>query len=238
MAKHRFYCPDSLIGPRVELTGTEAHHLLNVLRLGPGQEVELFDGRGTAAIARIEETGRKQATLTVISTQPSFGEMPSPLILATAIPKGERFRWLIEKATELGVTRLIPLQTERSVVDPRSAKLDKMRAAIVAASKQCGRSTLMQLDAPMQWDDFLSLDLGEATRLLGHPGEQSWTSSLVPTGNSTVIAIGPEGGFSEEEIEQAREHGATLVNLGPRILRLETAALALVSLCAAVLEGH
>ncbi len=234
MTHPRFYLPALADGATAELVGPEAHHLHNVLRLKPGTEIELFDGQGTEATARIESATKQRAVLSILSRNPATTELSAPLILATAVPKGDRFRWLVEKATELGVTQLVPLQTQHSVVDPRAAKLDKMRAAVIAASKQCRRARLMQITPPQTWEQFVS-ELPQPTRLLvAHPGGEPWRGELIAAGEATAVGIGPEGGFSDAEIELAKSR-AIPVDLGPRILRIETAALALIAMCGAAI---
>jgi len=232
----RFYLTANLNGPTAELLGPEAHHLHNVMRLQPGDEIELFDGDGTEATARVESASKKRVVVSILSRQPGAAELPAPLVLATAVPKGDRFRWLVEKATELGVTRLVPLQTERSVVDPRATKLEKMRAAVIAASKQCRRAQLMEITPLQNWSEFLTSLPASDPLFIAHPGGAAWRADWVAGDQPTVICIGPEGGFSDVEISLANAR-ATLVDLGPRILRIETAALALVALCGASLRS-
>ena len=123
----RFYCPDSPVNGRVLLEGDEARHLIRVRRVARGECVEIFDGRGSAIRAEVADLGRDRVELVVLGPAVSIREPRCLLTLATAVPKGERFDWLVEKATELGVARLTPIVTERSVVDPRSAKLDRLR---------------------------------------------------------------------------------------------------------------
>ncbi|CAN5872011.1 16S rRNA (uracil(1498)-N(3))-methyltransferase [soil metagenome] len=227
----RFYCPEPIVAGLVRLTGDEAHHLARVRRLGPGDRVELFDGLGRTYRAQVAEVGRDRVALR-IEGEPQL-EPPTAveLTLATAVPKGDRFDWLIEKATELGVDRLIPLRTERSVVDPRSAKLDRLRRRIVEACKQSGRSRLMALGDPIDWADlFVSPELPEA-RWIAHPAATGdpWGIEAAPGPTPmgrVIVAIGPEGGFSEGEVAQANAQGWRRLGLGPTILRVETAALA------------
>jgi 16S rRNA (uracil1498-N3)-methyltransferase len=160
------------------------------------------------------------------------------LTLAAAVPKGERFDWLVEKATELGVERLVPLVTERSAVDPRATKLERLRRRIVEASKQCGRNRLMVLEAPMPWSEWLSAAPASATRLLAHPGgppPRSWP--VVPVGGEAALSIGPEGGFSEPEVDAASAAGWRVVALGETLLRIETAAVAGVAMILARVEA-
>jgi 16S rRNA (uracil1498-N3)-methyltransferase len=221
----RFYCPDPPLDGRATLEGDEARHLIRVRRVAVGELVELFDGRGSAYRAEVVSIGRDRAVLAIVE---SFeGDRPPSfrLTLATAVPKGERFDWLVEKATELGVARLIPLVTERSVVDPRSAKLDRLRRVIVEASKQCRRNRLMDLEPPTAWDSLLQA--AGSTRWIAHPGAPGMVSTgLRPGTGSAILAIGPEGGFSDAEVARGIEAGWRTVGLGSTILRVETAALA------------
>lgn len=234
----RFFYPDLPPGGRVTLEGDEAHHLVRVRRLGPGDQVELFDGRGGALAARVGQIGRGTVELTLVGEPLPDRAAPCELTLATAAPKGDRFDWLVEKATELGVTRLVWLRTERSVVDPRSAKLDRLRRAIVEAAKQCGRNRLMRLDGPVPWADLLR-DPTAPVRLFAHPGglpASAWPRA--GTDRPAILAVGPEGGFSDREVEAARGAGWQAVDLGRTILRVETAAVVGSALILAGSEGE
>ena len=192
-----FYCPDPPRDGRLHLNADESRHLTRVCRLGVGDRIEVFDGRGFVADRagpgrwrRRRRAGRR-------------GELssrklrhPVSLTLATAVPKGDRFDWLIEKATELGVDRLIPLVTDRSVVDPRGSKLDRLRRSIIEASKQCRRARLMVLDDPIEWTKLIA-SFPDATRFLADPGGMPpprWPS--IPRGGAVVLAVGPEGGLT------------------------------------------
>ena len=234
--RNRFYCPGSLETATAHLAGSEAHHLINVLRMQPGEEVELFDGQGSCAVARIEQTGRRGVDLQILLRNDPEPHSFTQITLATAVPKGDRFRWLIEKATELGVDRLVPLKTARSVVDPGEAKLEKLRATVISACKQCGRSRLMQIDAPMLWDRFVEQHLRGAAAFVGDMSGSPWEAIPASLTEPTVIAVGPEGGWTADELSLARNAGATIVSLGRWILRIETAAVALATLCTAAGE--
>ena len=230
----RFYLPSELNVAAVELAGSEAHHLLHVLRCQVGEKVCLFDGNGTEATARIAAVTKRTAELEIVATRSPEGPEHTQLILATAVPKGERFRWLVEKSTELGVNRLIPLQTSRHVVDPGSGKLEKMRQTVIAACKQCGRNRLMRIGEATPWSTFLENECRDQPVFVAHSDGQPSHEAVRPTGSATatsiVLAVGPEGGFTDAEIDEAVQLGATLVSLGPRILRIETAALAMATL--------
>jgi len=214
------------------LTDAEAHHGKDVLRLSSGAAVELFNGRGLVAEAVVQVVGRRELSCQVLSarTEPE----PTPRVtLATAVPKGERFDWLVEKATELGVSRLIPLITERSSVDPRDSKLSRLRQTVIAACKQCRRAHLMELTEATRWQDFLKGAAGHSL-FIAHPdgSQHSDIGNLMnPSGdaNEVFLLVGPEGGFTAGEIDQATASGGRLVSLGQHLLRIETAGMLLAS---------
>jgi 16S rRNA (uracil1498-N3)-methyltransferase len=233
----RFYCPDTPVGGRVVLVGDEARHLIRVRRVDLGECVEIFDGRGSSTQAEVAAMGRDRVELTVLGPSESRPASKCSLTLATAVPKGERFDWLVEKATELGVARLVPLVTDRSVVDPRSAKLDRLRRVIVEAAKQSRRDRLMELDPPTPWDSLIGSGRS-AVRLIAHPGASGIASTgLRPDGGAVILAIGPEGGFTSAEVDRAIDAGWRAVGLGPTVLRIETAALAGCSTLLALAEA-
>ena len=215
----------------VVLDGAEARHLSSVLRLGPGDAVELFDGRGAWAGAEIVGVGRREIELAIRESGHDAAVQGPELVMATAIPKGDRVRSLVEKLTELGVDRLVPLKTRHSVVHPRDSKLKKMQQAVISACKQCGRNRLMRIDGLTGWDELLAVEnqsLVIAERGAATVGE---SSVLVPgevTG-SLVLCVGPEGGWSVDELVAAEAAGATRVGLGRHVLRIETAAVALAA---------
>jgi len=230
----RFYAPGPWTEGKAQLEGDEARHLARVRRVESGELVTLFDGRGRSATAEVIAIARDRVSLSIVEEGDLDRSLAGPLVLATAVPKGDRFDWLVEKATELGVSRLVPLVTSRSVVDPRSSKLDRLRRLIIEASKQSGRSRLMDLGPPITWAEWLRHgSTGIETVFLAHPsGDRLIEASKPDFSRGIGFAIGPEGGFSDMEVEEAREAGHRVIALGPTILRVETAALAA---CVAVL---
>lgn len=234
----RFFLPqplqlDTVEQATVELDGSEAHHLLHVLRAKVGDRVGLFNGRGEEAIAELVNHRKRSAELRITDCWTTPNES-GELVLATALPKGDRARWLVEKATELGVTRIIPLRTVRSVVEPGEGKIDKLTQAAIAACKQSGRSRLPQIESLMSLSDaFREFSVSQATHLLvvADPSAERSFGQLLESpdeSRSSVIAlIGPEGGFTADEQSAAIAAGATAVRLGPHILRIETAAIAI-----------
>ncbi|HWG42451.1 MAG TPA: RsmE family RNA methyltransferase [Gemmataceae bacterium] len=224
----RFYVNSELKPGLVVLQGAEAHHLSVVCRLRPGDAICLFNGDGRQYPARIEEASRRSATLDVFAVESPARELAFRLEVAAPLPRGDRAQFLLEKLTELGVTSFVPLQTARSVVHPRETKLDKLQRHVIEASKQCGRNVLLHVRPMVEWSAFCrSAELPER-RLLGHPGGESKRKETAE--RDTVVAVGPEGGFTDEEVALARAAGWRLLDLGPRILRVETAAIALAVL--------
>jgi len=231
--------------------GAEFHHMIRVTRHQVGDTVRLFDGAGKEADALIEFTSRHSATMKVGKVETVPDEPGPHLILAVAMPKATRGTTLVEKSVELGVSKIVPIRTARGIVDPRRSKLDNFRQNVIAASKQCGRSRLMEVTDPIDWSDFVSTYVAKETTVLAHPGGVPFKEGLVNeliAGNggrggktasspTIVVTIGPEGGFTIEEISQAATRGGRLVSLGPRILRVETAAIMAASIFTAVLMG-
>ena len=220
----RFYINRDLGPGLVELGGPEAHHLGAVCRARPGDVVCLFNGDGHEYPARIVEVTRRDVTLEVESVVACSRELPIVLHIAAPLPKGDRAWFLVEKLTELGVTTLTILSTERSVVLPREAKLEKLERQVIEASKQCGRNALMRIEGPRKLGEFLRDDGLPKIRLFAHPATER--GPLLPQAD-VAACVGPEGGFTDAEVTLARDAGWRPIDLGPRILRVETAALAL-----------
>lgn len=215
----RFYAPDLDDSVREYLLGGgEARHLLTVCRAKVGTEITLFNGRGLRAEGSVVETRKREALIRV--DRIAHSPPANPFTLATALPKGDRGTFLVEKAVELGVARLVPLQTERSVAHPAGEKIERFERAVIEACKQCGRDHLMQVDPLTPWQAVMADTAGW---LFDPSGEAiDFNAGPVPA----IIAIGPEGGWSEEERTAANEAGWRLVRWPGHILRIETAALA------------
>lgn len=222
----RFYAPD--LDPQAAeaiLGGSEAHHLRTVMRGRPGDEVELFDGRGRVARAAILSIDRREIVLSVLESR-QVDPQGFALEVACAMPKGDRAELVIEKCTELGATAITPLVATRSVGAAGEGKLERWRRAAVEAAKQSRRDYLPRIDPPAQWREYARgvregwmLDpRGDPWRFLGQPPAR--------------IAIGPEGGWTDEEIDLAKAAGWRLVGLPGHVLRVETAAIAACALCA------
>jgi 16S rRNA (uracil1498-N3)-methyltransferase len=166
--------------------------------------------------------------LTVLARQSIDRELGFPLTLAVALPKGERQKWLVEKAVELGVTRIVPLQAARAVAQPTAGALDRLRRTVIEASKQCGRNRLLEISEAQSLHTLIGNVPADAVRLMAHPRGASITSMELHSRSAGIdCLIGPEGGFTEDEVERAALAGWQPVSLGQRILRVETAAIAL-----------
>ncbi len=228
----RFFSSEVIEPPRATIRGSEAHHLLHVLRLGVGDAIQLFDGSGIEYQARIVAVSRQAVDCLIEGQQPANRELDVELCLGVSVPKGDRSRWLVEKAVELGVHTLVPLNCERSVVQLRSKTLARLRKAVIEASKQCGRNRLMEISEPISCVQWLAAGEGDAMRLMAHPDEAGCPLHSVDADrsvNKAMIAIGPEGGFSEAEVRAGVSQNWQLISLGPRLLRVETAALAVAA---------
>jgi 16S rRNA (uracil1498-N3)-methyltransferase len=225
MRERRFLVPEIARSLNIELQGDEAHHLLHVLRLRKGDEITLFDGDGRhfrAVITCCRETSvdveRREAL-------PS-NESHLDLQIAVAIPKGDKMATLIRMLTELGVHRLIPLVTERTVVGSPSSnrkRLPRWKRIAMEACKQSGRSRIPKMDEPSSFEDLLNGELPIDRLLLCPQGDDLPRAAR---SQSCLALVGPEGGWTRDEMERANEKGFRRFGLGRRILRTETAATA------------
>lgn len=224
-------------GTRIMLEGSAASHVTRVLRLRVGEALTLFNGRGGEYAAQIDKAHGESVTVAVGEHSREERESPLALTLAQGLSRGERMDWVVQKATELGVTSLAPLLTERSVVrlDAQQAgrKLNHWRAIAIAACEQCGRNRLPQVTPPVTLRDFLrSSASGPAdgaaarVRLLLSPAAERGIADLSAAPKAVTVLVGPEGGLTREEEDDALGAGFTAVRLGPRVLRTETAAIA------------
>ncbi|MBZ0177832.1 MAG: 16S rRNA (uracil(1498)-N(3))-methyltransferase [Melioribacteraceae bacterium] len=230
----RFFCPQPLVSRSLaELPPATAHHALRVLRLGVGDAVTLFDGTGGEYAGRIVETARG-VRVQIEERRDIERESPLELILAQALPSGDRMDWIVQKAVELGVARIQPLGAARSVVrlsgERAARRVDHWRQVAIAACEQCGRNRLPEV-APIldlrQWLGRLEQDNG-VRRFLLMPGAARRLRELADD-SRFILLIGPEGGLSEEEATLARAAGFEGLTLGPRVLRTETAGPAVLA---------
>ncbi len=215
------------IGAVLELAPESANYLLRVLRLRPGASLILFNGEGGEYQAVLEETGRRTATARVVDFAPTEAESPLAITLVQGISRGERMDFTVQKAVELGVTRIVPVIAERTVVNLKGERRERRRehwqAVAVSACEQCGRNRVPMVDEPIDLRAWLEREV-DGLRLMLDPGASDGFSALVASRSLTLL-IGPEGGFSEQEIALAAERGYRGLRLGPRVLRTETAGI-------------
>lgn len=224
-----FYCAD-LRAATPELSADEARHI-GAQRLRVGDTLSLFDGRGVSARARLTGFAERGRQVQLEIEQRS--EFPAPqieLALYCALPKGDRLHTLLDMGTQLGMTRFTPLLCERSVVQPGETWSARAQRVCIEACKQSRRYWLPALQPPMTLQDALAdANARTMSRWFAHPGGQP-IAAVDRTDAAVAIFIGPEGGFTEEEAAAAQRALATVVDLGPHLLRIETAAVALLSL--------
>lgn len=228
----RLYHPGPLhSGQETELDAAAAHYLGRVLRLTPGRSLILFNGEGGEYRASVIELGKKRARVLVESFDPLERESALDLHLGIAISRGERMDWILQKATELGVSAVTPLFSERTEVRLAGERLAKKRQhwqqILVSACEQCQRNRLPTLHPAQALDTWLPGVQADCRLVLHHRTEASLEHPVRP--DSVALLIGPEGGLSETEISQAEGAGFQPLALGPRVLRTETAPLAAIS---------
>ena len=229
----RFYVDDQW-SEFVQLSGNQAHHLSRVLRKNVGDEVELFDGAGRHATAKVVAISKREVELRLLGDPIRTPKPNQRITLAVAPPKRDRFQWLIEKATEIGVERIIPIQTQRTVVVPGQSKLDRLQQTVIEACKQCRRDYLLEL---LQVETLESLAIRldvEKPKVVhgaissGTDGERQFNG--MKFSENIVAVIGPEGGFTEDETEFLDRLGSQPLTVSPFTLRTETAAIAIASI--------
>jgi 16S rRNA (uracil1498-N3)-methyltransferase len=227
----RFYLNSPLRAGPSTLQGAEAHHLATVCRLRPGDAVCLFNGDGHEYPAEVVAVSRREVSLQVLAVESPQRELPFRIEVAAPLPKGDRGSFLVEKLTELGIARFTPLRTRRSVVHPGETKREKLERHVIEASKQCGRNVLMEVSSIAEWEEWCGGAGLPHDRFVAHPGGEPLPSA---PGRDCVLAVGPEGGFTDEEVESSRQQGWHIVGLGPRVLRIETAAIVMAAWAAQV----
>lgn len=240
MSLPRFYCPQLANSPRLAetrcfLDAAEAKHATAVLRLRADDALMLFDGQGGAALAKVIEAKRDTVGVEITQWLAPQPESMAELTLAIALPKGDRQKTLVDAATELGVSRLVPILCERGVAQPTDNALDRLRRQVIEACKQCGRNRLMEISEAVRLSDLPSAYADQSMlRLAAHPYDvtgprQHLTAHLDRAARSCVLAVGPEGGFADGEVTLLSEAGWNIVDLGPLVLRIEIAAIAAVA---------
>lgn len=228
----RLYTTSALTaGQSIQLDEAAARYISRVLRMEPGRPLILFNGEGGEYDAVLESVGKKQVSVSITEHRALDRQSPLKIHLGIGLSKGDRFEWVLQKATELGVHSITPLFTERSEVklsgDRLQKKLDHWRQITLSSCEQCQLNRPPQLHTVSKYEQWLLAADQQHKFVLHHRSEQTLEATLRP--ESVALVIGPEGGLSENEIEQAMNQGFAPLTLGPRVLRTETAPLAAIS---------
>lgn len=241
--RHFFIKPAELLKPTVAIDGSEMRHIKNVLRLKPGDPIQLFDGQGFEYEAVIQRFAADRVELKIIQKIPGTKESPVQIAVAQALLKEKKMDRLLRHLCELGLTQWIPFSSERSIPKPEetrmAARVARWNKIIKESSKQCRRARLPEINKTLAFEEVL--DYGHACDLMVvfHENESaSLNSNLARAAalqpRKILMIMGPEGGFSDQEITKARTAGCWIAGLGPRILRAETATIAAITL----LQSH
>jgi 16S rRNA (uracil1498-N3)-methyltransferase len=256
MTRRRFYAPPGSFAPEgarvVVLSDEESRHLRDVLRLRAGDEAYVFDGEGREFACVVVEAGGRGAGARLDvreRAEPPSPESPLALTLAVALLKGEKFDLVVQKATELGVVRVVPVMSKRADVRPRDERdtvkrVERWRRLALEASKQSGRARVPVVESPIMFDALVAREpRGDESRILfAERGGVSLNSLAAADSHNSLAAetaarrvsfvalVGPEGGWDDEELAHAREYGWTIITLGGRTLRAETAAITVCTL--------
>lgn len=243
---HRFFAAPAEIGEKeISLTGTDVNHIRNVLRMRVGEEVLISDGQGRDYRCVLEEIGEEQVKARICWVLEGNAELPSRITLYQGLPKGDKMEFIIQKCVELGVSRIVPVNTKRTVVRLDAKKeqnrLKRWAGICESAAKQSGRGVIPEISGVKSFAEALEDASAQETCLIPYELAKDMKhtrevfSSIRP-GASVGILIGPEGGFEEAEVEAAVAAGAQPITLGRRILRTETAGMAVLSMLVYLLE--
>ncbi len=232
-----FFDPKERKDDTLKIRGPEAHHIVKVLRLEKGEVIRATDGQGTAHICEIKSTASKSVTCTIVKTVRNGGEPDLDVALAIGISTATKFDTVVEKGTEIGVSRFIPLSTEKGKVEIReegslTRRMSRWRRVCEAAVKQSGRSIIPAILPPIMFSEFIPACIPEETILFHPEGKGTDFQKLLSSFETKrlTIIVGPESGFSPDEVDLAKKHKIPIVGLGDRILRTETAGVVLPSI--------
>jgi 16S rRNA (uracil1498-N3)-methyltransferase len=235
MRLHRLHIDNEITtGASISLPAERVNYLVKVLRLKPGSELLVFNGQGGEYQATLIEAGKRSAVIKIGTFIDREAESPLDIVLLQAISKGERMDYTIQKAVELGVHRIVPVFSQRSVVQLKGERLTRKQShwqqIAVSACEQCGRNRVPAIEIPQTLTQVLEFHNRDSPGLILDPESGRGIEQLPDQGTSISLLIGPEGGLSAEEVDLARRSGFTGIRLGPRILRTETAAVTAISI--------
>lgn len=242
---HFFVTPDQVEETTIYVDGPDVNHMKNVLRIKNGEQLEISDGNNLKYVCSVRAYEEDRAILDIIEKKEADTELASEIYLFQGLPKSDKMDLIVQKAVELGASYVVPVATKRAVVklDEKKAakKVDRWNSIAESAAKQAGRSKIPQVTGVMSFREALKKSQELGVTLIPYELAEGMdvarkTIREIPKGQSIGIFIGPEGGFDHEEIDQAVECGAKVISLGKRILRTETAGLAVLSILMFELE--
>ena len=228
---HFFVSPQSISGENATIRGADVKHIKNVLRLGEGDSISLFDGEGNVYQGEIISVG-KEVFIKIVAKKEVKAEHPQ-IYAAQAILKSDKMEWVVQKTTELGIKEIFTFTSKRTVpVDIATKKIARWQKIAIEASKQCGRPDIPKIHPPLSLNELIQRFDENFLRLIPWEGEEEKKIAplLKPPTEKIVYVIGPEGGFDLEEIELAKQNGFIPINIGPRILKAETASIVTLTL--------
>ena len=231
----RFFHPSPLfVDQTIELSQDAVHHCANVLRLKVGTSIVLFDGSGKEYACELVEVQRRRVQAMVMTELHLDPQSPANIHLAQGISKGDRMEWVLQKATELGVTEITPIITERCNIKLDESRWQKKhlqwKKIVISACEQCGRNTLPVLNAPTSLYQFAAESTRDVRMILSPYADKHFNDIATASLYGYRLVIGPEGGLSDAEVHQLKESGYQDAKFGPRILRTETAAIAALAI--------
>jgi len=236
--RHFFVPIEQIADTSLFIAGSDVNHIVNALRMAPGEKFVALDGKGSEYLCAFRSADDERVLADILEKKPVSAELPSKLYLFQGLPKGEKMDFIIQKAVELGVYEVVPVITERTIVRLDTAKAAKKttryNAIAESAAKQAGRGIIPKVLAPMTWNAALSYAAELDRVLIPYELERNMektkrTLGELKPGESIGVFIGPEGGFAGREVNEAIDMGAVSISLGKRILRTETAGLAILA---------
>lgn len=237
--QHFFVNEEQIIQNNIYITGQDVNHIKNVLRMKLGEEIEINDGYGNKYLGKILDMSNEKIIIDILLREETITELPSEIHLFQGLPKGDKMELIVEKAVELGVKSIIPVETKRAIVKldekKKQKKIDKWNGVALTAAKQSARGVVPVVGPVLSMAE--ALEIGQTLDHVLVPYELAKgmedtrnAIDVIKKGDSVGIFIGPEGGFDEDEIQKALITGAKPISLGSRILRTETAGLTTLSI--------
>lgn len=229
-----FIAQEQKMGTAIRIIGEDVHHIKNVMRKKPGDQIICCAGQGVDYLAEIQSLDRDEVLAQIVAEMPSKGEPRTKVLLAQSLPKGDKLEWILQKGTELGASAFLPFTSERSIVklDARKSakKQERWNRIVKEAAEQAHRGAVPEVKAPMSWQELLQeITKRECAWIAYEKGGLPLADAIASATDEILLIVGPEGGFTAAEIHEAKEAGALPISLGSRILRTETAPLMALS---------